>query len=43
VNRVVANAAAFSLLRLWRQSLIAPMTAHALNNSLMCAMLLLLW
>jgi membrane protease YdiL (CAAX protease family) len=36
-------AAAFSLLRMWRQSMIAPMTAHALNNGLMCAMMLPLW
>jgi membrane protease YdiL (CAAX protease family) len=43
VPAIMALAAAFSLLRMWRQSLIAPMTAHALNNGLMCAMMLLLW
>jgi len=43
VPAIMALAAAFSLLRMWRQSLIAPMTAHALNNGLMCAMMMLLW
>ena len=33
----------FSLLRMWRHSLIAPMTAHALNNGIMCGMMFLLW
>jgi len=43
VPAIMALAAAFSLLRMWRRSLIAPMTAHALNNGLMCAVMLLLW
>jgi len=43
VPAIMALAGTFSLLRLWRQSLIAPMTAHALNNGVMCAMMLLLW
>lgn len=43
VPAIMALAAAFSLLRLWRRSLVAPMTAHALNNGLMCAVMLLLW
>lgn len=43
VPAIMALAATFSLLRMWRQSLIAPMTAHALNNGIMCAMMLLLW
>lgn len=43
VPAIMALAATFSFLRMWRQSLIAPMTAHALNNGIMCAMMLLLW
>lgn len=43
VPAIMALAGAFSLLRMWRQSLIAPMTAHALNNGVMCGMMLLLW
>lgn len=43
VPAIMALAGAFSLLRMWRRSLIAPMTAHALNNGIMCAMMLLLW
>jgi membrane protease YdiL (CAAX protease family) len=42
VPAIMALAAGFSLLRMWRQSLIAPMTAHALNNGLVCLMVLLL-
>jgi membrane protease YdiL (CAAX protease family) len=42
VPAIMALAAGFSLLRMWRQSLIAPMTAHALNNGLVCVMMLLL-
>ncbi|MBE2287106.1 MAG: CPBP family intramembrane metalloprotease [Prosthecobacter sp.] len=40
VPAIMALAAAFSMLRLWRRSLIAPMTAHALNNGIMCVMML---
>jgi membrane protease YdiL (CAAX protease family) len=40
VPAIMALASAFSLLRMWRQSLIAPMTAHALNNGLLCALML---
>ncbi len=43
VPAIMALAAVFSLLRMWRQSLIAPMTAHALNNGVMCAMMVLLF
>jgi membrane protease YdiL (CAAX protease family) len=43
VPAIMALAGSFSFLRLWRQSLIAPMTAHALNNGIMCVVLLLLW
>ena len=43
VPAIMALAGTFSLLRMWRQSLIAPMTAHALNNGIMCAMMILLW
>ena len=43
VPAIMALAGSFSVLRLWRQSLIAPMTAHALNNGIMCAAMLLLW
>ena len=43
VPAIMVLACSFSFLRLWRQSLIAPMTAHALNNGLMCVALLLLW
>lgn len=42
VPAIMALAATFSLLRMWRRSLIAPMTAHALNNGIMCVMMLLL-
>ena len=42
VPAIMALAAGFSLLRMWRQSLIAPITAHALNNGLVCVMLLFL-
>lgn len=40
VPAIMALAIAFSLLRMWRQSLIAPMTAHALNNGILCLLLL---
>ncbi|MCX6853393.1 MAG: type II CAAX endopeptidase family protein [Verrucomicrobia bacterium] len=40
VPAIMALASAFSLLRMWRESLIAPMTAHALNNGLLCALML---
>lgn len=43
VPAIMALAGTFSLLRMWRHSLIAPMTAHALNNGIMCVMMLLLW
>ena len=43
VPAIMVLAGSFSFLRLWRQSLIAPMTAHALNNGLMCVALLLMW
>ncbi|MCP5560109.1 MAG: CPBP family intramembrane metalloprotease [Verrucomicrobiaceae bacterium] len=43
VPAIMALAGVFSLLRMWRQSLIAPMTAHALNNGIMCAMMLMMW
>ena len=43
VPAIMVLAGSFSFLRLWRQSLIAPMTAHALNNGLMCVAMLLLW
>ncbi|MCB1275905.1 type II CAAX endopeptidase family protein [Prosthecobacter sp.] len=43
VPAIMALAGTFSLLRMWRHSLIAPMTAHALNNGIMCLMMLLLW
>ena len=37
---IMALALAFSLLRMWRQSLISPVTAHALNNGILCVLLL---
>lgn len=40
VPAIMALAATFSMLRLWRRSLIAPMAAHALNNGIMCVMML---
>lgn len=43
VPAIMALACSFSILRLWRRSLIASMTAHALNNGIMCAVMLLLW
>ena len=43
VPAIMVLACSFSFLRLWRQSLIAPMTAHALNNGLVCVAMLLLW
>ncbi|OYW77968.1 MAG: hypothetical protein B7Z37_01560 [Verrucomicrobia bacterium 12-59-8] len=43
VPAIMVLACSFSLLRLWRQSLIAPMTAHALNNGIMCVAMLLMW
>jgi membrane protease YdiL (CAAX protease family) len=43
VPAIMALAATFSILRMWRQSLVAPMTAHAMNNGVMCAMMLLMW
>jgi membrane protease YdiL (CAAX protease family) len=43
VPAIMALAGTFSLLRMWRQSLIAPMTAHALNNGIMCAMMILIF
>ncbi|MFC5453599.1 CPBP family intramembrane glutamic endopeptidase [Prosthecobacter fluviatilis] len=43
VPAIMMLAGSFSLLRLWRRSLIAPMTAHALNNGVMCVAMLLLW
>ena len=43
VPAIMALAGAFALLRMWRQSLIAPMTAHALNNGIMCAVMLFLF
>lgn len=43
VPAIMVLACSFSFLRLWRQSLIAPMTAHALNNGIMCVVMLLLW
>ncbi|MFZ2282018.1 MAG: lysostaphin resistance A-like protein [Prosthecobacter sp.] len=43
VPAIMVLACSFSFLRLWRQSLIAPMTAHALNNGIMCVAMLLLW
>jgi membrane protease YdiL (CAAX protease family) len=43
VPAIMVLACSFSFLRLWRQSLIASMTAHALNNGIMCAVMLLLW
>lgn len=42
VPPIMTLAASFSLLRLWRQSLIAPMTAHAINNGSVCAIMLLM-
>ncbi len=42
VPAIMALATAFSILRMWRQSLIAPMTAHALNNGIICTMMLLM-
>ncbi|MDI1314335.1 CPBP family intramembrane glutamic endopeptidase [Prosthecobacter sp.] len=43
VPAIMVLACSFSFLRMWRRSLIAPMTAHALNNGIMCAVMLLLW
>lgn len=43
VPAIMVLACSFSFLRLWRRSLIAPMTAHALNNGIMCVVMLLLW
>lgn len=43
VPAIMVLASSFSLLRMWRQSLIAPMTAHALNNGIMCVAMLLFW
>lgn len=43
VPAIMVLACSFSFLRMWRQSLIAPMTAHALNNGIMCVAMLLLW
>ncbi|WP_395737886.1 lysostaphin resistance A-like protein [Prosthecobacter sp.] len=43
VPPIMALAGGFSLLRMWRQSLIAPMTAHALNNGIMCLVMMFLW
>lgn len=43
VPAIMVLACSFSLLRMWRQSLIAPMTAHALNNGIMCVAMVLLW
>ena len=43
VPAIMVLAGSFSFLRMWRQSLIAPMTAHALNNGIMCVVMLLLW
>ncbi len=43
VPAIMVLACTFSFLRLWRQSLIAPMTAHALNNGIMCVVMLLMW
>lgn len=43
VPAIMALAMTFSTLRQWRQSVIAPMTAHALNNGLMCTMMMLLF
>lgn len=42
VPPIMTLAATFSLLRLWRQSLIAPMTAHAINNGSVCVVMLLM-
>jgi membrane protease YdiL (CAAX protease family) len=42
VPPIMTLAATFSLLRLWRQSLIAPMTAHAINNGSVCLLMLLM-
>ena len=43
VPALMVLAGSFSFPRLWRQSLIAPMTAHALNNGIMCVAMLLMW
>lgn len=43
VPAIMALASSFAFLRMWRRSLIAPMTAHALNNGIMCVVMLLLW
>lgn len=43
VPAIMALAITFSVLRMWRRSVIAPMAAHALNNGLMCVLMLLLW
>jgi membrane protease YdiL (CAAX protease family) len=43
VPAIMVLASTFSLLRMWRQSLIAPITAHALNNDLISLLMLLLW
>lgn len=43
VPAIMVLAGSFCFLRIWRRSLIAPMTAHALNNGVMCVAMLLLW
>lgn len=42
VPPIMTLAATFSVLRLWRQSLIAPVTAHAINNGSVCVVMLLM-
>lgn len=42
VPPIMTLAATFSVLRLWRQSLIASMTAHAINNGSVCVVMLLM-
>jgi len=42
VPAIMTLAIAFSTLRLWRRSLIAPMTAHALNNGSISLLMLLM-
>jgi membrane protease YdiL (CAAX protease family) len=42
VPPIMTLAATFSVLRLCRQSLIAPMTAHAINNGSVCVVMLLM-
>ena len=43
VPAIMVLAGTFSLLRMWRHSLIAPMTAHTLNNGIMCVVMLMLF